>query len=43
MALQHTLTGIVGAQHTLTDPDLTARYERDWTGRFGGRSRPGTR
>jgi len=28
----------VGAEHCLTDPDLTAPYEIDWTGRFGGRA-----
>ncbi len=34
-----TLTGIVGADHVLTDPQVTRRYETDWTGRFGGRAR----
>jgi FAD/FMN-containing dehydrogenase len=38
-ALAERLTGIVGPDHVLTDPDLTARYETDWTGRFSGRSR----
>jgi FAD/FMN-containing dehydrogenase len=31
------LTNIVGADHVLTDPQLTASYETDWTGRFHGR------
>lgn len=29
------LTEIVGSGHVLTEPDLTAGYLRDWTGRFG--------
>src|SRR4051794_24453429 len=37
---------LVGAEHVLTDPDLKASYETDWTGRFTGRAscvvRPGT-
>ncbi|HEV7861802.1 MAG TPA: FAD-binding oxidoreductase, partial [Acidimicrobiia bacterium] len=40
------LTDVVGASHVLTDPELTASYEIDWTGRFVGRAaavvRPGT-
>lgn len=40
------LAGIVGAEHVLTDPDLTRSYETDWTGRFSGSARcvvrPGT-
>jgi FAD/FMN-containing dehydrogenase len=35
------LTGLraaVGDDHVLIDPDLRAGYERDWTGRFHGRS-----
>lgn len=40
------LEGVVGPEHVLTDPDLTASYETDWTGRFSGRARcvvrPGT-
>ncbi len=35
----------VGADHVLTDPGMRERYERDWTGRFGGQAacvvRPG--
>jgi FAD/FMN-containing dehydrogenase len=27
---------VVGDDHVLTDPDLTAQYARDWTGRFRG-------
>jgi FAD/FMN-containing dehydrogenase len=26
----------VGAQHVIVDPDVTASYSRDWTGRFQG-------
>ena len=33
------LAEIVGAGHVLTDPDLKASYETDWTGRFKGRAR----
>ncbi len=29
---------VVGAGHVLDDPSLTAQYETDWTGRFGGRA-----
>jgi FAD/FMN-containing dehydrogenase len=40
------LVAVVGAEHVLTDPDLTRTYETDWTGRFSGRAacvvRPGT-
>ena len=32
------LTEIVGPAHVLTDPDLTASFETDWTGRFAGRA-----
>jgi FAD/FMN-containing dehydrogenase len=31
-----TLAGIVGAEHVLTDTDLTAGYTVDWTGRWQG-------
>jgi FAD/FMN-containing dehydrogenase len=30
------LTGIVGARHVLTSPDLTRSYTTDWTRRYGG-------
>jgi FAD/FMN-containing dehydrogenase len=30
------LRDAVGADHVLTDPELRAPYETDWTGRFGG-------
>ncbi len=30
---------IVGAEHVLTEPDLTASYATDWTGRFRGEAR----
>ncbi len=40
------LIEIVGSDHVLVDSDLRARYETDWTGRFGGSARlvvrPGT-
>jgi FAD/FMN-containing dehydrogenase len=40
------LAATVGEAHVLTDPDLRAQYEIDWTRRFGGPSRlvvlPGT-
>ena len=32
------LRAAVGAEHVLVDADLTASYERDWTGRFAGRA-----
>jgi FAD/FMN-containing dehydrogenase len=35
-ALLTELAAAVGRTHLLTDPDLTASFERDWTGRFGG-------
>ncbi len=41
------LVAIVGAAHVLTDDDVRAGYEIDWTGRFRGRTpavvRPGRR
>src|SRR4051794_15811300 len=33
------LAAIVGAPHVLTDPEVKASYEVDWTGRYRGRSR----
>ena len=36
-ALAGTLAGIVGAEHVLTDRDMVASYETDWTRRFSGR------
>jgi len=45
-ALVATLRAIVGDQHCLTDPELRASYETDWTRRFHGESlavvRPGS-
>ncbi len=35
-ALLADLRAAVGEEHVLVDRDLTASYERDWTGRFGG-------
>jgi FAD/FMN-containing dehydrogenase len=37
-ALRAALVRAVGERHVLDDPDLTASYESDWTGRFRGRS-----
>jgi FAD/FMN-containing dehydrogenase len=34
--LAQELAGVVGAAHVLADPELTAGYETDLTGRFGG-------
>ena len=40
------LRGVVGADHVMVDPDLTAAYGTDWTRRFVGPPaaviRPGT-
>ena len=44
-ALAAALAQAVGDAHVLTDPDLTAPFETDWTGRYSGRAtavvRPG--
>ena len=32
------LRAVVGAAHVLTEPDVVAGYERDWTGRYQGRT-----
>ena len=37
-ALVGDLRRAVGGAHVLTDPDLTASYETDWTGRYHGRA-----
>ncbi len=46
MKLVDRLADIVGRAHVLTDPQLTAGYVTDWTGRWHGRTsavvRPGT-
>ena len=39
MDLEQALAQVVGRSHVLSDPELTAGYERDWTGRFSGRAR----
>ncbi len=39
MDLRSALARVVGDRHALQDPELTAPYETDWTGRFGGRAR----
>jgi FAD/FMN-containing dehydrogenase len=40
------LAEVVGPNHVLADPELTASFETDWTGRFAGRAaavvRPGS-
>jgi FAD/FMN-containing dehydrogenase len=36
VSLERELADIVGAEHVLTDPALTASYSTDWTGRFHG-------
>jgi FAD/FMN-containing dehydrogenase len=45
-ALRRGLVGVVGSAHVLDDPEVTASYEVDWTGRFRGRAaavvRPGS-
>lgn len=33
------LGGIVGERHVITDEDVLASYETDWTGRYSGRAR----
>jgi FAD/FMN-containing dehydrogenase len=37
--LEQVLSQVVGARHVLSDPELTASYERDYSGRFEGRAR----
>lgn len=39
MSLETELGQLVGREHVLVDPDLTASYEVDWTRRFRGRCR----
>jgi FAD/FMN-containing dehydrogenase len=39
MDLQQAVAEIVGVRHVLSDPDVKSSYERDWTGRYQGRSR----
>lgn len=39
MDLRQAVAAVVGAGHVLSDPELTRSYERDWTGRYGGRAR----
>jgi len=44
-AVRATLVRAVGERHVVVDPELTASYETDWTGRYRGRAacvvRPG--
>jgi len=37
VSLDTELAAVVGAEHVLVDPELTASYETDWTGRFHGK------
>jgi FAD/FMN-containing dehydrogenase len=39
VSLERALVDAVGADHVLTDPDLRAPHETDWTRRFSGRAR----
>jgi len=39
MELRQAIKEVVGARHVLSDPDLKSSYERDYTGRYGGRAR----
>jgi FAD/FMN-containing dehydrogenase len=39
MDLEQALAAVVGGAHVLSDPDVASSYERDWTGRYGSRSR----
>ncbi len=39
MELEQALAEIVGAAHVLSDPDLRASYEQDYTGRYGAAAR----
>ncbi len=39
MELDQALNDVVGSRHVLSDPDLKAPYERDYTGRYEGRAR----
>ncbi len=39
MDLRHALVDVVGAKHVLSDPELKSSFERDYTGRYGGRAR----
>ncbi len=39
MGLEEAIADVVGERNVLTDADMRASYERDWTGRFGGRAR----
>jgi FAD/FMN-containing dehydrogenase len=39
VTLEVRLADVVGTGHVLTDPDLRATYETDWTGRFHGTAR----
>ncbi|PPK61222.1 FAD-binding oxidoreductase [Actinokineospora auranticolor] len=40
MGLVGRLSGVVGAAHVLTDPDVVAGHAVDWTGRFRGAAGP---
>jgi hypothetical protein len=46
LLLRRVIQGAVGERHVIGDPDVRARYETDWTGRFHGEAacvvRPGS-
>jgi FAD/FMN-containing dehydrogenase len=37
--LYQALVRAVGSAAVITDPELTASYERDWSGRYRGRAK----
>lgn len=39
MGLEQAIAKVVGSSNVLSDPDVKSSYERDWTGRYGGRAR----
>jgi FAD/FMN-containing dehydrogenase len=39
MDLEQAVAKVVGSSNVLSDPDVKSSYERDWTGRYGGRAR----
>jgi len=39
MDLEQAVAEVVGSSNVLSDPDVKSSYERDWTGRYGGRAR----
>jgi len=39
MDLEQAVAKVVGSANVLSDQDVKSSYERDWTGRYGGRAR----